>query len=95
MTGVQTCALPILGRDRSKPLRKNWESVKEQVMRKALRAKFEQHAELRALLLATASAKLVEHTENDAYWGDGGNGKGKNRLGYLLMELREQLAIEK
>ena len=63
--------------------------------RKALRAKFEQHAELRALLLATAPAKLVEHTENDAYWGDGGNGKGKNRLGYLLMELREQLAIEK
>ncbi len=83
------------GRDRSKPLRKNWESVKEQVMRKALRAKFEQHPELRALLLATAPAKLVEHTENDAYWGDGGNGKGKNRLGYLLMELREQLAIEK
>lgn len=78
-----------------KPLRKNWESVKEQVMRKALRAKFEQHAELRALLLATAPAKLVEHTENDAYWGDGGHGKGKNRLGYLLMELREQLAIEK
>lgn len=83
-----------MGRDRSKPLRKNWESVKEQVMRKALRAKFEQHPELRALLLATAPAKLVEHTENDAYWGDGGNGKGKNRLGYLLMELREQLAIE-
>ena len=86
---------PHAWRDRSKPLRKNWESVKEQVMRKALRAKFEQHAELRALLLATAPAKLVEHTENDAYWGDGGNGKGKNRLGYLLMELREQLAIEK
>ena len=84
-----------MGRDRSKPLRKNWESVKEQVMRKALRAKFEQHAELRALLLTTAPAKLVEHTENDAYWGDGGHGKGKNRLGYLLMELREQLAIEK
>lgn len=55
-----------MGRDRSKPLRKNWESVKEQVMRKALRAKFEQHPELRALLLATAPAKLVEHTENDA-----------------------------
>lgn len=50
------------------------------MMRKALRAKFEQHAELRTLLLATASAKLVEHTQNDAYWGDGGNGQGKNRL---------------
>lgn len=63
-------------------------------MRKALRAKFEQHAELRTLLLATASAKLVEHTQNDAYWGDGGNGQGKNRP-YLLMALRGQLAAEK
>ncbi|STI76904.1 swarming motility protein [Escherichia coli] len=48
-----------MGRDRSKPLRKNWESVKEQVMRKALRAKFEQHPELRALLLATAPANWL------------------------------------
>ncbi|WP_113404119.1 NADAR domain-containing protein, partial [Escherichia coli] len=51
--------------------------------------------ELRTLLRATASAKLVEHTQNDAYWGDGGNGQGKNRLGYLLMALRGQLAAEK
>ncbi|EQU15186.1 swarming motility protein ybiA [Escherichia coli HVH 198 (4-3206106)] len=65
------------------------------MMRKTLRAKFEQHAELRTLLLATASAKLVEHTQNDAYWGDSGNGQGKNRLGYLLMALRGQLAAEK
>ncbi|EPO7155807.1 Swarming motility protein YbiA, partial [Escherichia coli] len=26
---------------------------------------------------------------------DGGNGQGKNRLGYLLMALRGQLAAEK
>ncbi|MBB7580420.1 Swarming motility protein YbiA, partial [Escherichia coli] len=32
---------------------------------------------------------------NDAYWGAGGNGQGKNRLGYLLMALRGQLAAEK
>ncbi|NYY76059.1 DUF1768 domain-containing protein [Escherichia coli] len=64
------------------------------MMRKALRAKFEQHAELRTLLLATASAKLVEHTQNDAYWGDGGNGQGKNRP-VPLMALRGQLAAEK
>ena len=85
-----------MGRDRSKPLRKNWESVKEQVMRKALRAKFEQTCRTACALAGQPRpAKLVEHTENDAYWGNGGNGKGKNRLGYLLMELREQLAIEK
>ncbi|AUM09013.1 DUF1768 domain-containing protein [Escherichia coli] len=70
-------------------------AITSRMMCKALRAKFEQHAELRTLLLATASAKLVEHTQNDAYWGDGGNGQGKNRLGYLLMALRGQLAAEK
>jgi len=70
-------------------------AITSRMMRKALRAKFEQPAELRTPLRETASAKLVEHTQNDAYWGDGGNGQGKNRLGYLLMALRGQLAAEK
>lgn len=80
-----------IGRDRSLPLRKDWESVKDDVMRAALEAKFTQHQELRAHLLNTGSAEIVEHTENDAYWADGGNGKGKNMLGVLLMELRAKL----
>jgi len=57
----------------------------------ALRAKFTQHADLRTLLLATGDAQLVEHTTNDSYWGDGGDGSGKNRLGQLLMRLRDEL----
>lgn len=83
-----------LGRDRKKKLRRNWESVKDNVMRDAVRAKFTQHDELRLLLLSTGSAKLVEHTSNDAYWGDGGDGSGKNMLGRILMEVREQLRAE-
>src|SRR2546423_641720 len=69
-----------MGRDRSKPLRPDWEAVKDDVMREAVRAKFRQHAELRALLLNTGDATIVEHTERHAYWGDGGDGSGKNRL---------------
>lgn len=80
-----------LGRDRSLPLRRDWDSVKVEVMRTALRAKFTQHPELRTLLLSTGTAKLVEHTSNDAYWGDGGDGSGKNMLGRLLMKLRAEL----
>ncbi len=83
-----------LGRDRKKPLRKDWESVKETIMREALHAKFTQHEELKEILLSTGDAHLVEHTENDSYWGDGGDGSGKNRLGILLMELRTQLKEE-
>src|SRR5215471_15041120 len=39
-----------LGRSRKHPLRKDWESAKDNVMPEALRAKFTQHADLRALL---------------------------------------------
>lgn len=80
-----------LGRDRKQKLRRDWESVKVEAMRQALLAKFTQHPELRALLLSTGDAKLVEHTENDDYWGDGGNGSGKNMLGRILMQVRESL----
>ena len=55
----------------------------------ALRAKFDQYPELKQLLLSTAGNGLVEHTENDNYWGDAGDGSGLNRLGDLLVELRE------
>lgn len=80
-----------LGRDRSRKLRRDWESVKVGVMRDAVTAKFTTHPELAALLLSTGDAKLVEHTENDDYWGDGGDGTGKNMLGRILMEVRTKL----
>jgi ribA/ribD-fused uncharacterized protein len=67
------------------------EQVKEAVMMTALRAKFTQHAKLKRLLLSTGDKILIEHTTNDSYWGDGGDGSGKNRLGHLLMELRAEL----
>ncbi len=82
-----------LGRDRKQKLRRDWESVKVEVMRTALLAKYTQHEELKALLLSTGEAKLVEHTVNDDYWGDGGDGTGKNMLGRLLMELRASLRM--
>lgn len=80
-----------LGRDRKQKLRRDWESAKVSVMRAAVLAKFTQNEELRELLLSTGDARIVEHTENDDYWGDGGDGKGKNILGRILMEVREQL----
>ncbi len=80
-----------MGRDRKRPLRRDWEAVKEAVMYKALHAKFTQHDDLREALLGTGDALLIEHTVNDGYWGDGGDGSGKNRLGHLLMRLRDEL----
>src|SRR5688572_3311285 len=76
-----------IGRDRKRPLRRDWETVKDQVMLEAVRAKFNQNEELKAILLGTGDALLVEHTTRDSYWGDGGDGSGKNRLGQLLMQV--------
>jgi ribA/ribD-fused uncharacterized protein len=80
-----------MGRDRKKPLRRDWKSVKVGIMREVVRAKFNQHDDIRQILLSTGDAKIVEHTENDSYWGDGGDGSGKNMLGRILMEIREEL----
>lgn len=80
-----------MGRDRSKPLRKDWEAVKDDVMRTAVREKFSSHEKLKQLLLSTGDAWLIEHTTNDSYWGDGGDGTGKNMLGRILMEIRDEL----
>lgn len=80
-----------IGRNRAFPLRADWEAVKDEVMYTALKAKFTQHAGLREQLHATGSATLIEHTTNDRYWADGGDGSGKNMLGILLMRLRDEL----
>jgi ribA/ribD-fused uncharacterized protein len=83
-----------MGRDRKRPLRRDWESVKDEVMFEAVRAKFTQHEDLKAILLGTGGALLVEHTAHDRYWGDGGDGSGKNRLGQILMQVREELRTD-
>ena len=57
--------------------------------------KFTQNEDMKKKLLQTKDSKLVEHTKNDKYWADGGNGSGQNRLGILLMKLRDQLRQEK
>lgn len=81
-----------LGRSRKVRIRPDWDRVKDAVMFEAIKAKFTQHEELRDLLLRTGTARIIEHTENDSYWGDG---SGKNKLGKALMQLREALQREK
>ena len=73
-------------------LRPDWEEVKLQVMADILKNKFE-NKELRAKLLATENANLVEGNYwHDTFWGvDLATGKGQNHLGKLLMALRTNL----
>ncbi len=73
-------------------LRKDWEQVKVDVMRELLIKKF-QDPQLRIKLLLTKNEYLEEtNTWNDTFWGVC-NGKGKNILGKLLMEIRERTRL--
>ncbi|WP_437818251.1 NADAR family protein [Sorangium sp. So ce1078] len=80
-----------MGRDRRLPLRLDWESVKDDVMRRAVLRKFETHAEIRDVLLATGDEEIVESSPGDYYWGCGADGTGRNMLGKILMETRRAL----
>ncbi len=75
-------------------LRPDWDAVRDGAMLRALRAKFAQHPSLRDQLVATGEATLIEHTANDRYWADGGDGSGRNRLGELLQLVRAELLVE-
>lgn len=72
----------------------NWSKTKFDRMKRVLHAKFTQHEDLKELLLSTGNARLVEKATVDnsvnRLWGEV-NGIGKNMLGQLLMELREEL----
>jgi ribA/ribD-fused uncharacterized protein len=78
------------GKRRDFPLRKDWESVKEEIMLTGLRAKFRDNF-LRHRLISTGDEILIEDSPYDFYWGVGRDGTGKNRLGILLMQVREEL----
>ena len=80
-----------LGRSRKVKLRADWETVKEDIMYQAVLKKFQTHAELKELLLSTGDQDIVENAPGDYYWGCGKEGTGLNRLGEILMRVREEI----
>ena len=75
-------------------LRSDWENVKDDVMYEICKAKFSQNTELKKRLLSTGNEHLEEgNTWGDKIWGTL-NGIGENRLGKILMRIREELRNE-
>ena len=77
-------------------LRPDWEQVKVSIMKTALRLKFD-NTELREKLLATGDSYLIEgNTWHDNFWGSCNckrcENHGRNMLGQLLMEVREEIS---
>jgi ribA/ribD-fused uncharacterized protein len=71
-------------------LRKDWDSKKLEYMNWAVREKFKDES-LKQLLLLTGDEEIVEgNFWNDTFWGVC-KGVGKNHLGKILMEVRNEL----
>lgn len=84
---------------RNVKLRSDWERIKSLVMELGLRLKFTEHSDLRQALINTTPAQLVEGTTwHDQTWGvcmcPRCGGRGENRLGQLLMKLRDEYTDE-
>lgn len=76
---------------RSVKLRSDWNNVREQIMYEICFAKFSQNARLKQKLLATGEVLLVEGNHwHDTFWGVC-NGQGANKLGQILMRIRDEL----
>jgi len=73
--------------------RPDWNTYRDEVMYIALKEKFSgTHPELKAKLLSTGNAIIRDGSPQDNYWGIGRSKKGKNRLGVLIMKVRDELA---
>lgn len=83
-----------LGRTRKVPIREDWDRIKLDVMRTAIRRKFASYPHLSQLLLATRDEEIIEASPTDDYWGCGRSGTGENWLGRILMEVRDERKIE-
>ncbi len=91
---------PMTAKMRGKPHRKetrpDWDRVRVDIMRWCLLVKLAQNwQKFSALLLATEDRPIVEESHKDDFWGaepaDNEKLFGRNVLGRLLMELREEL----
>lgn len=79
---------------RSVLLREDWNEVRVGIMTDILRDKFTRNPKLRAKLLATGNAELVEgNTWGDTFWGVCDH-RGENKLGHALMRVRSELRAD-
>lgn len=87
-------AAKMVGKPHRSATRRDWDVVRVDVMRWCLRVKLAQNwRRFGQLLLATDEKEIVEESRRDDFWGAKPSGHtlvGKNVLGRLLMELRQE-----
>lgn len=66
----------------------DFEKIEDQVVYNGIFAKFLENPDLRSKLGLTGTAPIVYINERSDYWGIGRDGRGRNRLGDLLVQVR-------
>ena len=67
-----------------------WNENKYEVMYQILSLKMEQHPEILGKLTRTGLRKIIYNNRSDSYFGLGPQGRGQNKYGNILMEIRER-----
>ncbi len=82
--------------DKNKDLKiiNNWDTIRDDIMLKGLRHKFNQDQHAQNILLSTENKIIKEINPRDNYWAIG-SGKGLNKLGTLLCQVRDEIRIKK
>ncbi|GJE95791.1 NADAR family protein [Phanerochaete sordida] len=92
---IRTATSPRAAREEAERQRRdqrhNWSKEQLEMMDCVLAHKFAQHAALANVLLGTGYRYLVLNSYDDAFWGCGPKGQGRNELGKALMRLRDKL----
>lgn len=68
-----------------------YEGASVAVMEELLKAKADQHEDVRDTLKKTGTRDIIENSPVDNFWGAGPDGKGKNMVGKLWMKIRTTL----
>ena len=68
-----------------------WDDDKASIMEQILKAKVEQHEDVRKKLIKTDQKTIIENSPTDGYWGIGPDKNGKNMVGVICMKIRNTL----
>jgi ribA/ribD-fused uncharacterized protein len=71
--------------------RSDWQEVKVDIMTELIRAKVSQNQDVKECLLKTGSKKIIENSPWDKFWGVGEDKSGLNKMGEILMKVREEI----
>jgi GTP cyclohydrolase II len=72
----------------------DWEDLQLTFMYSTVKLKLSQNPEIKLALVITKDREIVEHSEDDVFWGRNSDGQGNNYFGKTLMLLREEMRSE-